>query len=107
MCGNQNLTDAGLAGVAACARLSQLNLTWCTQISDAGVAAVAAVCQQLTWLSLHGIRSITDASIDALAAACAGSLHTLDVAGCVGISARDQAALRAKLPRLVCFLVHS
>lgn len=37
----------------------------------------------------------------------AGTLHTLDVVGCTGVTGRDPAALRAKLPRLTCFLTHS
>ena len=80
----------------------------CTKVTDRGAAAVAAACPDLAWLSLHGLREITDTTVDALAGnACCRSMHTLDIVGCVGVAGRDQAALRAKLPHLKCFLTHS
>ena len=46
--------------------------------------------------------------MSALAAGgCREVLHTLDVAGCVGISDRTPDGLRSRLLALRCFLVHS
>lgn len=75
-------------------------------MTDAGVCALAAGCPHLELLSLHGLRGVTDASVAALAAHCRGSLHTLDLSGCVGVAARGRDELRAALPRLRCFVVH-
>lgn len=92
---------------AACHGLREANLTWCVQLTDRGVTALAQGCPRLELLSLHGLRGVTDASVAALAASCAASLHTLDVSGCVGIQRRDRAALRQLLPSLRCFVVHT
>ena len=34
--------DNGLAALAACHRLRSINLTWCTQVTDASITAIAA-----------------------------------------------------------------
>jgi hypothetical protein len=76
------------------------------QVTDAGVAALAAGCPGLQLLSLHGLRGVTDRAVDALAAHCASSLTALDLSGCLGVARRGRAELRAALPRLTCFVVH-
>lgn len=99
-------TDEGVEALAACHKLSHVNLTWAVQVGDAGVTALAAGCPNLEELSLHGIPGITDAAIEALSRHCGRSLHTLDVRGCTGVAGRDKAALLALLPLLTCFQVH-
>ncbi|KAK9826084.1 hypothetical protein WJX81_000531 [Elliptochloris bilobata] len=107
LCGAHLVTDAGIQALArGCRQLSSINLTWCVQVTDAGVCAVAAGCPSLELLSLHGLRGITDAAVSALAAHCAGTLHSLDLSGCVGVERRGREELRAVLPRLRCFTVH-
>ena len=48
-----------------------------------------------------------DRTVEALAGSCADSLHTLDLSGCSGVARRSHEELRAALPRLRCFVVHS
>ena len=72
-----------------------------------GVCKLAAECHKLELLSLHGIRGVTDATIDSLAQSCGATLTTLDVNGCIGIQRRSKEDLRAKLPKLTCFVVHT
>ena len=93
--------------LANCHQLESLNLTWCVQITDAGVVAVASGCPSLGLLSLHGILGVTDAAIAALQKHCAEHLHTLDTQGCVQIEDRSRQHLQRILPKLVCFEVHS
>eukprot|EP00850_Spirogloea_muscicola_P023668 SM000376S13700 [mRNA] locus=s376:28309:31516:+ [translate_table: standard] len=107
LCGMQHLTDKGLEAIGSCTKLRSLNLTWCVQITDAGLAAIAYGCQSMEVLSLYGIRGITDSGIEALARGCSTSLTTLDVNGCVNIMRRSQAELLLLFPKLQCFLVHS
>ena len=68
---------------------------------------MAAACHEFELLSLHGIRGVTDATIDSLARSCSATLTILDVNGCIGIQKRSKEELRAKLPKLTCFVVHS
>ena len=98
--------DGAVAALAACQDLREANLTWCVQLTDKGVAALARGCHSLEVLSLHGLRGVTDASVIALAQSCAGTLRTLDTSGCLGIKEHDRAALRRLFPRLRCFVVH-
>ncbi len=49
-----------MAALAACHELRELSLTWCVQLTDAAVTALAAGCPKLELLSLHGLRGITD-----------------------------------------------
>lgn len=99
-------TDAGAAALAGCAQLREVNLTWCIQLTDAGLCALASSCRRLESLSVHGVQGVTDASIEALAAGCAATLHTLDVNGCTGIRNRSREHLRQLLPALTTFVVH-
>ena len=46
-------------------------------------------------------------TVDALASSCADTLRTLDLNGCSGVARRSHEELRAVLPRLQCFVVHS
>ncbi|KAL0346306.1 UNVERIFIED_CONTAM: F-box protein [Sesamum radiatum] len=85
LCGAQNLSDDGLSCIAKCKNLISLNLTWCVQVTDHGVIAIAEGCRSLEFLSLFGIVGVTDKSLEALASFCSNTITTLDVNGCIGI----------------------
>ena len=93
--------------MADCHQLRSVNLTWCIQLTDEGCVRLAAGCPNLELLSLHGLLGVTDRTVEALAANCRATLHTLDVNGCTGIQRRAKEELRAQLPRLRTFLVHT
>ncbi len=73
-----------------CPKLEYLNLTWCVNVDDTAVGAVAAHCLRLKLLSVYGLRGVTDQCLEALAAPgrCGRALTTLDVHGCCNVSAR-------------------
>lgn len=98
--------DAGVAALASCHQLRTVNLTWCIQLTDAGICALAQGCRRLESLSMHGILGVTDASLQALAENCAATMHTLDVHGCTGITGKRPEHLRELLPALQTFVVH-
>ena len=93
--------------LAKCPELRFAELSWCIQLTDGGVCALAAGSRNLEVLSLHGILGITDKVIDALAASCSHSLHSLDVNGCTGIEYRSEEQLTVKLPNLRTFILHT
>jgi hypothetical protein len=125
LCGAGNLTDDALLALltprdgdgddaeALPSRLPMrvLNLTWCPLLSDASLVPLLAACPALEWLSLHGLTGFGPRVLDALVSsgAAAAALHTLDVRGCTGVPAaeRTPAALRARMPHLRVFKVHS
>ena len=103
-----------------CPNMRRLNLTWCVQVDDHGIMAVATHCKRLELLSVYGLKGVTDQSIALLAApgGCAGTLRTLDVHGCCNVSfGREEGggcnvqalteALLERFPKLTCFLHHS
>ena len=49
----------------------------------------------------------TSRTVEALAGSCRESLATLDLSGCSGVARRSHEELRAVLPRLRCFVVHT
>ncbi|GAQ83937.1 hypothetical protein KFL_001690150 [Klebsormidium nitens] len=107
LCGAANLSDEGAASVAQCHELTTLNLTWCVRLMDRGLSAIAHGCPKLESLSLYGILGITDKAVEELAHHCSGTLHTLDVNGCVNVKRRSKEDLLQLFPLLTCFLVHS
>merc|ERR1711865_417440 len=69
--GRQDITDKGLASLAAgCTAIVTLNLGGCDQITDAGLASLAAGCTAIVTLDLSGCDQITDAGLASLAAGC-------------------------------------
>ncbi|XP_038720382.1 F-box protein At3g58530 [Tripterygium wilfordii] len=107
LCGAQNISDESLSCIAKCKKLVSLNLTWCVQITDAGVMAIAQDCTSLEFLSLFGIVGVTDKCLEVLSRFCSNTLTTLDVNGCIGIKRRSRDDLLRLFPNLRCFKVHS
>jgi hypothetical protein len=103
--------ETAAAGAALRLPMRVLNLTWCPLLSDASLVPLLAACPALEWLSLHGLTGYGPRALESLVAsgAAAATLHTLDVRGCTGVPAaeRTPAALRARMPHLRVFKVHS
>ena len=57
--GCENLTDLSLLALANCPNLTSLDLFFVTELSDAGLQALARGCQLLTTLNLTGCDAIT------------------------------------------------
>ena len=68
-------------------------------MSDDGIRAVAAGCAELTKLGACGLFLLTDAATTALGDGCV-RLHTLDISGCLKITAEAKAVLLARNPGL-------
>ena len=98
--------DEAITAVAEGCSLRHVNLTWCVQLTDAAVIALAEGCPDLELLSLHGIRGITDAGVDALKQRNSSLLHTLDITGCTGVTRYPKAELAKAFPNVHCFLWH-
>jgi len=90
-----------------CRELRRLNLTWCVSLTDESVISIAEGCNSLEYLSLHGVLGITDASLSALSRNVSKTLRTLDVQGCTNVRRRTKDDIRALLPKVTCFQVHS
>jgi hypothetical protein len=89
------ITDAGLARLAELKlpKLDMLNLGYCTNITDAGLAHVGRM-ENITWLSLMACPQITDAGLKHLLPA--QQLTSLDLRGCGGITDAGLAILASK-----------
>jgi hypothetical protein len=105
--GLNKLTDAAVCALAEhCSRLNHLVLSWVLRLTDLSVATLAARCP-LQLLSLHGIRGVTTAALDALVQHRAHTLTALDVRGCTAMGSPTPTDLRARLPRLNTFIIHT
>jgi hypothetical protein len=101
------LTDAAVCALAEhCPRLRHLVLSWVLRLTNSSIAAVAERCP-LELLSLHGLRGVTTAALDALAQHRADTLTALDVRGCTAMGSPTPTELRARLPRLDTFIIHT
>lgn len=90
--------DAFCAAVAShLTHLRHLSMAACYQITDRGLAVIAAM-PSLRVLDMRQMRGLSPACLDALLAA--HQLEELDVSHCDFVTARDLAALRHALPRL-------
>ncbi|XP_054415588.1 F-box and leucine-rich repeat protein 13 isoform X3 [Pongo abelii] len=62
--------------------LEHLDVSYCSQLSDMIIKALAIYCINLTSLSIAGCPKITDSAMEMLSAKC-HYLHILDISGCV------------------------
>jgi len=102
--GCSDLTDDGIAEIAAhCKDLTHLNLNRCEQISHFGIAEIAANCPELRSLSLrNNITLVTNAAlVAALVAIGTGcpKLTSLDLTG-IELMDAEIAAIIARCPNL-------
>ncbi|CAD7960842.1 unnamed protein product [Amoebophrya sp. A25] len=89
-------------------RLKVLNLTWCTLITDAGIAALCqSAVRDLAELSLFGNLNISEESLRLLGQKFGHSLHTLDINGCTNIPNRAPEDVLRYLPNVTRFVVHT
>eukprot|EP00899_Mesostigma_viride_P008359 jgi/Mesvir1/17524/Mv08778-RA.1 len=80
-----DLRDSSMDVLAEyCPRLRRVNLSCCTDITDAGIRQLVKGCRQLQRIDLCKT-SVTDAGITAIANHCAELRH-LDAAFCVGMT---------------------
>ncbi|XP_005863050.2 PREDICTED: F-box/LRR-repeat protein 13 [Myotis brandtii] len=61
--------------------LEQLDVSYCTQLSDEFITTLSIYCLNLTFLSIAGCTKITDSAMEVLSAKC-HYLHILDISGC-------------------------
>ncbi|XP_058153954.1 F-box and leucine-rich repeat protein 13 isoform X1 [Dasypus novemcinctus] len=62
--------------------LEHLDISYCLQLSDEIIKALAVYCISLTSLSIAGCPQITDSAMETLSAKC-HYLHILDISGCI------------------------
>merc|ERR1712166_1511292 len=69
--GGRDVTDSGLASLAAeCPAIITLALCACELITDTGLASLAAGCPAITTLDLSECNQITDTGLASVAAGC-------------------------------------
>jgi F-box and leucine-rich repeat protein 2/20 len=78
------VTDDGLAAISnGCKRMKKLNLCYCNQISDTGLAHLRLL-EELSDLELRGMVRITSSGITAMAMGCR-RLTQLDLKRCYSV----------------------
>ena len=98
--GKEDVTDAGLANLAAgCPVIAYLNLHSCHLITDTGLASLAAGCTALTTLDLSFCPGITDVGLASLAVGCR-AITTLSLYLCVLITDAGLASIAAGWPAI-------
>eukprot|EP00301_Raphidiophrys_heterophryoidea_P026120 c8936_g1_i1.p1 GENE.c8936_g1_i1~~c8936_g1_i1.p1 ORF type:complete len:243 (-),score=64.41 c8936_g1_i1:28-756(-) len=83
VCGFNHITDDAFA-VVECVQLTSLNITWCVQLTDKTLIAIAAQCKKLQSVQLMGLRDVSDSGIQALADGCP-DMEQLNINGCPSI----------------------
>ncbi|ETW03854.1 hypothetical protein, variant 1 [Aphanomyces invadans] len=86
------VTDLSLAALRACPRLERLNVAWCVNITDSGVADLARGCRALQEATFTYCTQLTDAALGSLVQSCP-RLKCLHLTGCTGITAAAIAAM--------------
>ena len=93
--GRWDVTDAGLASLAAgCPAITLLTLGGCDQITDTGLASLTAGCPAIITLKLTGCSQITDTGLASLAAGCP-DITTLTLRQCFRVTDAGLASLAA------------
>ena len=77
---------------SGCAALRDLDVAWCTELTDASVIALANGCRALRRVNLRKCVKITDTSIVRLVAQCS-ALTDIDLRGCEKITVATLAAI--------------
>lgn len=98
-----------LLSAAAPSKLHTLSITWCLNLTDAVVVAVARACPVLSWLSLFGNMNFTAAALETLAASpCGSRIRSLDVRGLTKALpySSDHKELRKLFPAVVDLELH-
>jgi len=80
----ERITDAGLKNLSQCNRLREIDLSFCDQVTDQGVEALALNCPNLTSVILHST-SISDRALICLGK-MSSRLEELSVSYCKDIS---------------------
>ena len=93
------ITKTGLEALVKCPKLKGLNLTWCQNISEVGIIALAENCNKLTTLNLSFCYKITDTGLTALAVNCP-NLTTLNLSWCGKITDTGLTALAENCNKL-------
>ena len=91
-----NITDAGVAHVCKIRTLTMLLLMACTRITDSAIPELAKA-KTLTYLDLRGGPGITDGGLQKLAAK--HNWEHIELGGAPNITAKGVAQLQAALPR--------
>ena len=93
--GQQDVTDVGLASLAAgCSAIITLNLWGCIRITGTGLASLAAGCSAITNLDLTNCHQITDTGLTSLVAGCS-AITSLNLSFCRRITDTRLASLAA------------
>ncbi|KAJ1485118.1 hypothetical protein T484DRAFT_1946153 [Baffinella frigidus] len=101
LCGSKDLTDEGLAPLAAgtLPALQRFNLGWCGRLGDPAVKSIAAGCHEIRYLYLLGNKEITLDGLQHLSKGCT-KLCGLDIAGLCKVEDRSLDAMSALFPNL-------
>jgi len=85
----------GLEVVAkGCPQIIDLNLKFCSKVTNVGLQTVAQGCPQITSLNLSNCSQVTDIGLEAVADGCA-QIANLNLEDCDKVSAAGKARLRA------------
>ncbi|XP_078000896.1 F-box and leucine-rich repeat protein 13-like isoform X1 [Glandiceps talaboti] len=94
------ITDLGIQKFAQqCRDLERLDVSHCSALTDSAIKNLAFCCRRLVVLNLTGCHMLTDLSIQYLSGVC-HYLHTLDISGCVHVSDKSLRYLRKGCKRL-------
>ena len=75
---NSNMTDVGTAGlIKGHIQLKIINLAFCSQLTDASLAAIGETCKGLTSIDMYGNSKITDFGIASLTQVTASSRQSI------------------------------
>ena len=71
MSGNEDMTDVGIASLTlGCSQIRVILIAYCSQLTDASLAAIGETCKGLTSFDMRSNRSMTHAGIASLRQKC-------------------------------------